>query len=198
MSTLRQMSYLLGTLTLLSAEVSAESPSGGGGPGAAPVPEELRFADDGRIPNSRLPVLVYRSVLPPGTKDPAAAFESLFERHGWPPQWRDGVYPFHHYHSTAHETLGIAAGHARLMLGGEKGREVDVGPGDVLVLPAGTGHRRLSADADFLVVGAYPPGQHWDVMRGEPGERPAALERIAAVPRPGKDPVSGAPLQRWK
>ena len=164
------------------------------------TPETLRFPDDGRIPNSRFPVLIYRGVKPAGPKA-ASEFEALFQRHGWPPQWRDGVYPFHHYHSTAHEVLGIAAGHARLMLGGEKGREVRVGPGDVLVLPAGTGHCCLHAEADFLVVGAYPTGQQWDVMRGDPSERPAALERIAAVPLPKSDPVAGAEgslVEQWK
>lgn len=190
----RHLGGVLGSLVLMS-----EPALGGASP--APAPETLRFADDGRIPNSRLPVLVYRGVLPPGTKDPAATFEALFLRHGWPPQWRDSVYDFHHYHSTAHEVLGIAAGHARLKLGGEHGQEVDVGPGDVLVLPAGTGHRRLSADQAFLVVGAYPEGQHWDVLLGDPSDRPAALERIAAVPRPAKDPVggaAGAAVTLWK
>ncbi len=186
----RHVGGLLSTLAL----VSAESVSGGGAAPspAPPAPETLRFTDDGRIPNSRFPVLLYRAVLPPETEDLAATFETLFRRHGWPAQWRAGVYAIHHYHSTAHETLGVAAGHARLMLGGEHGQEVDVGPGDVVVLPAGTGHRRLRADSEFLVVGAYPEGQQWDMMRGEPSERPAALERIAAVPLPKGDPVSGA------
>lgn len=156
------------------------------------VPDTWRFADDGSIPNHpRYPVLHYHGVLAPGADDAAASLEALFRQHCWPPEWRNGVYRYHHYHSTAHETLGVASGHARVMLGGKRGRELPLRAGDVLVLPAGTGHCCLEASADFMVIGAYPPGQHWDVMHGESQERPAVLQRIAAVPRPGCDPVGG-------
>ena len=49
----------------------------------------------------------------------------------------------------------------------------------------------LEASADLLVVGAYPPGQQWDLRRGEPGDRPAVLANIEAVPLPGTDPMHG-------
>lgn len=78
---------------------------------------------------------------------------------------------------------------------------LEVEAGDVIVIPAGVAHKRESASADFLVVGAYPPGQKWDLLRGEDGERPEADERIAEVPLPQTDPVGGAagPLLRaWK
>jgi len=159
-----------------------------------------QFADDGTFPNSRLPVLIYKRAIAPHEAS-AEAMEALLSANGWPPQWRGGVYNYHHYHSSAHESLGIARGSARLMLGGPEGREFEVSAGDVIVIPAGVAHRCLSASDDFLVVGAYPPGQDWDLLKGEAGDRPQADETIKAVPMPKTDPVGGTQgplLERWE
>jgi len=149
--------------------------------------ETYLFADDGRFPNSALPLLVYRRALAP---DPATV-ERVFAAHGWSNSWRDGIFGYHHFHSTAHEALGIAAGEVRVAFGGPSGQEVTVRAGDAVVIPAGVGHRNMGHGADLLVVGAYPGGMDCDLRRGDPAEYAAAVRAVAAVPLPDSDPVQG-------
>ncbi|MCF8707632.1 MULTISPECIES: cupin [Sphingomonadaceae] len=153
--------------------------------------EQFLLHENGWVPNNdRLPVLVYRGVVHTEGDKAAQQFEKMFADHGWPPQWRDTVYDYHHYHSTAHEALGIAAGSGTLMLGGPGGRKIAVSAGDALVLPVGTGHRRLDVSDDFLVVGAYPQGQGWDIRRDAPSAE--TRRHMHALAIPNHDPVAGA------
>ena len=151
------------------------------------VADTLTLGPNGWVPNNpALPVLIYRGVVPSGDPD---RIEAMLREHGWRPEWRDGVYAYHHYHSTAHEALACTGGSAELMLGGEGGMTVTVTTGDLLVLPAGTGHCRISATDDFQLVGAYPAGQDWDMCRQAADA--ATLRRITAVPLPRADPIEG-------
>lgn len=153
--------------------------------------ETLLFADDGDIPNSRYPLIAYRSAIAADSSDPAVAFETLFSGNGWGNGWRNGIFPFHHYHTTAHEVLGIARGEAEVRFGGESGATVTVRAGDAVLIPAGVGHKRLAATPDLLVVGAYPPGQSADLMREGAEDISGIRARIAAVAFPYSDPVAG-------
>jgi uncharacterized protein YjlB len=155
----------------------------------API-QPLLLERNGWVPNNpRLPVLVYIKAIEILGSNPAALFEKTFGANGWPPQWRYGVYDFHHYHTDGHEVLGVASGYARLMLGGPNGRVLEVSSGDVLLLPAGTGHCNVDSSDDFLVVGAYPPGQNGNICREAPSQE--QLASIANLPFPDQDPVQG-------
>ena len=90
-----------------------------------------------------------------------------------------------------HEALGIARGRAKVRFGGDKGEVVEVQAGDLAVLPAGTGHQRLSSSDDLLVIGAYPPEGTYNLCRGAKSEHDAALKTIPNVPAPKSDPVFG-------
>ena len=149
------------------------------------------FADDGDIPNNSVPLIVYPRALDPAGGDMASRFEALFAANGWGGSWRNGIFPFHHYHSTAHEVLGIAAGEAEVRFGGEGGESLHVQAGDAVLIPAGVGHKRLSATPDLLVIGAYPGGQWADLMREGAEDGQAIRGRIAAVAVPDADPVGG-------
>ena len=142
----------------------------------APTIEDYFFADDGVVPNNpRLPLIVYRGALETDG-DAAARCVALFDRNGWTGAWKNGVYAHHHYHSSAHEVLGVAAGWVRVRLGGEGGQTVELRAGDVVVIPAGLAHKN-------------------------DGVSPDLLPRIAAVPLPAGDPVHGnsGPLtERWR
>ena len=159
------------------------------------APLTFFFKDDGKVPNNpALPVLVYRKAVDLAKAgDPAAVIETLFEANGWGRDlWRNGVFPFVHYHSATHEALGIARGHGRVQVGGQQGRAFDLEAGDVVVLPAGTGHQRLPGGNDFLVIGGYPPDGTYNLCRADnPAERDNALVSIPKVPLPDSDPLTG-------
>ena len=158
-----------------------------------------QLADDGAIPNHpTLPLLLYRRAVTLPEHDPATVFEVLFTANGWPAAWRNGIFPFHHFHSTAHEVLGVYSGSAIARFGGESGIELTVSPGDVVVIPAGVGHKAIEASADLGIVGAYPAGTSPDLCRGAPRERARCLDAIALVPIPDRDPLYGdeGPLHR--
>jgi len=148
------------------------------------------IAGDGDFPGSALPALIYKGAVDLPRRDPPSGFETLFARHGWSGSWRNGLYTFHHYHSTAHEVLGVSGGIVHMQLGGERGVTVDLEVGDVVVIPAGVAHKNVAASGDFRVVGAYPIGTSPDLCFGKPGERPAVDRNIARLGVPD-DPVGG-------
>ncbi|MGK7395741.1 MAG: cupin domain-containing protein [Candidatus Cyclobacteriaceae bacterium M3_2C_046] len=164
--------------------------------------DAVLLKDDGTFPNNdNLPLLVYKQAIDLNGSDPASRVEQVFQSNQWGNSWRNGIYSYHHYHSTAHEVLGIYSGSAKVQLGGPEGEIFEVEKGDVIVIPAGVAHKNLGASPDFACVGAYPPGQNWDMNYGKEGERPQADQNIARVPLPETDPVFGSQgflLEKWQ
>ncbi|GAA5512655.1 hypothetical protein Dcar01_01373 [Deinococcus carri] len=149
-------------------------------------PELFHLPQNGSVPNNPQPARLFRAAL---RGQMPAQIEAYLAERSWTNAWRNGIYPFHHYHSTAHEVLVVARGQARLTLGGEGGPQVQVGEGDVLLLPAGTGHRNDGSSADLLVVGAYAGGREWDLCRPEETDVAEARARIALVPGWEEEPM---------
>lgn len=167
---------------------------------ATSSPQAIRFESDGAIPNSPLPLLLYRSEFAETGEAGARWLEETFARNGWTNSWRNGVYSFHHYHTNTHEVLGVYQGSALLQLGGEAGQEIEVGTGDVIVIPAGVGHKKLRASGAFAVVGAYPDGLDPDTLKEDELKMDEAIKRIGEVPLPESDPVrgSGGLVEIWE
>lgn len=167
----------------------------------ASKPRLLLFGDDGRTPNNpRQPMLLYRKAV--GFRrhlDPAAILEQIFARNGWDDSWRNGIFDFLHFHSRTPEVLGVARGQARVQFGGARGKTVTLRAGDVVVLPAGVGHQRVSPSGNLLVVGAYPPGGDYDQPRPGEIDHRAAVADIATVATPARHPLYGEhePLTRY-
>jgi uncharacterized protein YjlB len=157
------------------------------------TPITQTFADDGLIPNNpALPFIFYRGGIDlTGSPDPEELIEKTFAANGWGDMWRNGVYPYVQYHSMIHEVMAVARGRARVRFGGDSGRAFDIVPGDVVILPAGTGHQCLTQSPDLLVIGAYPQSGKYDLCRGSKADRIKALASIPKVPPPETDPVFG-------
>lgn len=169
-----------------------------------PAPPQLfRFESDGSVPNNpTLPLVIFPGAIDlAGTPDPEDRIERLIARNGWRDSWRNGIYPYVHYHSSIHEFLAVARGRAKVRFGGNGGEEITLRAGDAAILPAGTGHQGLWTSADFVLIGAYPRGGKLDLCRGSRAEHDKALAAIPNVPLPETDPVFGADgplLQIWR
>ena len=144
----------------------------------------------GGLPNSDLPLIVYRGAFGSDACNPDGC-ASLFRRNGWQGTWLNGVFSYWHYHAQSHEVLGCVAGSAKVGFGGDHGIRADFNVGDVVLIPAGVGHKRLSQQPGFLVVGGYPPGQNGAISDAGQVDMDTAIELARAVPVPESDPVLG-------
>ncbi len=182
------------------------------------TPRAFLFKDDGLVPNSTLSVLVYKRAIDFSGLEQGEAEKQIdahVSQNDWYRDWTYHVYPFLHYHSTAHEGLIIYSGKATIQIGGKGGEILTVASGDMIIIPAGVGHERLLESdqpeerkkeiESLLAFGIYPNGQKWDFISedlnaSEDGGqnihdaqvRKTALVNIQDLPMPQYDPLYGA------
>ncbi len=160
--------------------------------GASANPQHLMLSNpSGGVPNNPLPLIIWPRVVPEDQQDIAAWFEKTFAQNGWPPAWRYPIFPYTHYHPNTHELLGVAAGWAEVLFGGDSGRMVTLRAGHAVLIPAGVGHKQIHASDDFIAVGAYPEGMSPETRRDEPDRLRQSLEQVKQVPLPTRDPFTG-------
>jgi uncharacterized protein YjlB len=163
----------------------------------AKQPEQHWSKPNGKLPNSRFPLLVHRGGIPGGAEAVLARFRS----NGWLNNWRyPGVYTYRHFHTTTHECLGVAVGWMEIEAFGEGGKLIRVSAGDTIVMPAGVSHMMTGHSDDILMVGGYPEGRDWDnCQQAHLTEelRRAAAKRIMMLPIPARDPVTGEAMREW-
>lgn len=160
----------------------------------------FKLAGDALMPNSDLPVITL-SDLVAETSIEANEMAARFETNGWQGTWTYTIFDYWHYHIEGHEVLGCVGGEATVGLGGPCGIEIKMRPGDVVLIPAGVGHKRLSGTDDFAVVGAYPEGQNGSITRAGSLDLEKARAMIGGLALPEQDPVIGEKpghLRFWK
>lgn len=149
--------------------------------------QTLTFEDDGKIPNNQdCALLIYKNAFT--TKDQP---REILKENNWSNAWRGGVFSYHHYHSNSHEVLVVDGGSGELHMGGESGSKIKIEFGDVLIIPAGVGHKLLNSSRDFAVIGAYPNGKSYDLCTENETNREHLRDNIKNVSLPDFDPVYG-------
>ncbi len=101
------------------------------------------FQENGAYPNSALPLILLKKTIRPGGDIDPSIIERIFHENNWVNSWRNGLFPYHHYHSTAHEALGIYSGWVKAQFGGLGGEIFTVEAGDVVIIPAGVAHKNI-------------------------------------------------------
>lgn len=150
------------------------------------------LTDDGIFPNNGLlPLIIYEKAVHVPQENPGKIIIDYLETNAWTNAWENGVFDYHHYHSTAHEVLVIVRGSARIQFGGSGGVAVLLEAGDAVVIPAGVAHKAIDLYDEFTCVGAYPSGQEYDIIKEDNNKRDEAILNIKQVPLPTADPIYG-------
>ena len=156
----------------------------------------IQLSENKPYPNNTLPVLYYEHALEKALSNNFTSDDvlKLFENNGYTRGWTGGILDRHHFHSTAQEALAVTKGEVSVQLGGQNGPVHTLRKGDIVLLPAGTAHKRLDGSNNFEVVGAYPKnGKDFDMQYGGASDYEVIKDRILQVKRPLTDPATGNP-----
>ena len=102
-------------------------------------PETYYLTPTTHVPNSPLPVLVYRNVLQ--GENGEESMKQKIESNKWMSGGSFKHWPAHHFHSVTHECYAAFKGSSRMLLGRgpldgiDGGAEVEMYAGDIIVLP---------------------------------------------------------------
>ncbi|GAB7343370.1 hypothetical protein MBLNU457_1410t1 [Dothideomycetes sp. NU457] len=170
-------------------------------------PEVYFLKPTTHVPNSFLPVLIYRHVLPEPLSE-ATAIEYL-EKNQWSHGGTFKHFPQHHFHTVTHECYAIFKGSTRYLFG--KGPlDEDVKGIEVDLYAAASSSYSLTHPHPYPLPhqAVYPltvakDSPHWDNNFCKASETETAQKAIDAhaVPIPDYDPVYGldGPLvQLWR
>jgi len=155
------------------------------------TPQQYFVGKNGYFPGSKFPVLHYEQALLLPAFFSGQYVRSIFQKHNWSNNWRNGIYTVHHYHSNTHEAMAAIKGQAMILLGGMHGRNVLLKKGDVIVIPAGVAHMNLGDEKDIICIGGYPFGKDYDMNYGKADEHPMVDDNIRQVGTPALGPLYG-------
>src|SRR5699024_3881969 len=158
--------------------------------------ETIYLNEEKPYPNNPLPVLYFENVLAASLEEEYNGDDvlQLFTNNGYTNGWKNRIIDQHHFHSSAHESLTYTEGKLCVKLGGENGEMLTIRKGDVLLLPAGSAHKKLEATANHEIVGAYPLNDSdYDFQYGDASDYEMIKKSIENVNLPDTDPVTGAP-----
>ncbi|KAF7560995.1 hypothetical protein G7046_g3137 [Stylonectria norvegica] len=168
-----------------------------------PTPEVYFIRPTPHVPNSKLPVVVYRKALLGHTDDSKIQF---IHNNGWEKTGQWGPYDVAHFHSTIHEAYVVLRGRGTYILGKspidpdvdedgqENGLRLPMEDGDVFVLPSGVAHALINPEDDWQVASFCPEGSPpYDMNFCKDGAEETAQKAADCekVPIPNMDPVFG-------
>jgi uncharacterized protein YjlB len=155
----------------------------------------FKRGDNGTVPNNmHHPLFLFKSIFLGSQQEGERV---ITDGGSWTRPWVWGIFPYHHFHSTAWELLLCVKGQADVQLGGESGPHVSIEQGDLILIPPGFAHKQLRSNGGVTLLGAYPTAGcsgPVDTLRGAPNQD--EKDNIVSCVPPETEPVLGLSLSK--